>query len=350
MTDKHTDMSDDRPAEEPADKTAELADRAAAESADETVAKPEDKLAGNAPVVTDPQGQTPRNEGSGSASTRRGPRVRALVAGAVAVVALVALGIWWYVNIQMPHAEAAHVFEAAVDGLAQRNAELDEAISNLQDLMGSGEDPLDTATLDAASAAIGAAQTAKQDAPEMPAGTEDIMAAADDIEGMGDYTAELEALSAAQANLQRSIDQLKQVTNPSEQFVLERLAGLPNITGAEAVTEQNDPNGNLHKDGGYTAAIYFSSDLVDTSQLYAQPGYTGIPAVGTDAGGCVEVYATAEEAEERNAYLASFDGTILNSGSHAVVGTCVVRVSYLLTASEQDAIEQSIIENLARLA
>lgn len=296
--------------------------------------------------------QPHQHEGKESerASKRRKPSARSLIAAAVAAIALVTLGMWWYVNIQIPHAEAARVFEAAADGLEQRNAEFDEAISNLQDLMGSDESPLDSTTLDAASAAIGAAQAARQDVPEMPAGTDDIRAAAEDIDGMGDYSAELEALGVAQANLRQSIDQLKQVTAPSEQFVLERLSGLPNITGAEAVTEQNDPNGNLHKDGGYTAAIYFSSDLVDSSQLYAQPGYTGIPATGTDAGGCVEVYATAKDAEERNDYLASFDGTILNSGSHAVVGTCVIRTSYLLTASEQDATEQSIIDSLTRLA
>lgn len=296
--------------------------------------------------------QPHQHEGKESerASKRRKPSARSLIAAAVAAIALVTLGMWWYVNIQIPHAEAARVFEAAADGLEQRNAEFDEAISNLQDLMGSDESPLDSTTLDAASAAIGAAQAARQDVPEMPAGTDDIRAAAEDIDGMGDYSAELEALGVAQANLRQSIDQLKQVTAPSEQFVLERLSGLPNITGAEAVTEQNDPNGNLHKDGDYTAAIYFSSDLVDSSQLYAQPGYTGIPATGTDAGGCVEVYATAKDAEERNDYLASFDGTILNSGSHAVVGTCVIRTSYLLTASEQDATEQSIIDSLTRLA
>ena len=296
--------------------------------------------------------QPHQHEGKESerASKRRKPSARSLIAAAVAAIALVTLGMWWYVNIQMPHAEATRVFEAAANGLEQRNIELDGAILDLQDLMGSDESPLDPTTLDAASAAIGAAQAAKQDVPEMPVGTDDIRATAEDIDGMGDYTAELEALTAAQANLRQSIDQLKQVTDPSEQFVLERLSGLPSITGTEAVTEQNDPNGNLHKDGGYTSAVYFSSDLVDTSQLYAQPGYTGIPAVGTDAGGCVEVYATAEDAEERNDYLASFDGTILNSGSHTVAGTCVIRVSYLLTASEQDAIEQSIVDSLTRLA
>lgn len=47
----------------------------------------------------------------------------------------------------------------------------------------------------------------------------------------------------------------------------------------------------------------------------------GIPAVRTDGGGCVEVYAIVEGAEERNTYLSVFDGSILRPGSHAVVGT-----------------------------
>ncbi len=268
---------------------------------------------------------------------------------AIIVVAVVAVGAYWYVNYQIPHNEAASAFDAAVAGLNDRNAELDAAIEELQDLMGSGEDPLDEATLEAASAAIGEAQGSKQEVPAMPGETEEINSLAAEIEGMGDYTSQLEALSTAQANLQNSIDQLKQVTNPSEQFVIERLTGLPNVTGVEAATEQNDPNGNLHKDGGYTSAVFFSSDLVDQSQVYADDAYTGIPAAGTDGGGCVEVYATVEDAEERDAYLSGFDGTILRPGSHTVLGTCVIRTSDLLQASQQDAIEQSIIDSLTRL-
>ena len=166
-------------------------------------------------------GQTAGGDAEECSSKQRRPRLRTLAAAA-ALVAIAVLGAWWFVNIQMPHAEATRAFDAAASGLERRNAELDEAISSLQDLMGSGESPLDSSTLDAASAAIGAAQGAKQDVPEMPVDTENIVSAAEQIEGMGEYTAEIDALSTAQANLQQSIDQLKQVTNPSEQFVLER--------------------------------------------------------------------------------------------------------------------------------
>lgn len=269
----------------------------------------------------------------------------------VAAIAIVAGGLGvWYVEYLVPHNQAVEKFSAAADGLEQRNTELDEAISSLQDLMGSEDAPLDPTTLDAASDAIGAAQGAKQEAPEMPAGTEEILLAAEEVDQMGDYSEQLAAIETAATNLQDSIDQLLQVTNPSEQFVIERLTGLSNITGVEAVTEGNDPNGNLNKDGGYTATVFFSSDLVDASETYAMEGYTGIPAIGTEGGGAVEVYATAEDAEKRNEYLASFDGGIFASGSHAVVGTCVIRTSDHLTASQQDALEQEIIESLTRLS
>lgn len=267
----------------------------------------------------------------------------------IAVIAvIVAIGAW-YVNYHIPHSEAVASFNEAAEGLMQRNAELDSAIVELQEVMGSGKDPYDPSTLDAASDAIGSAQGAKQEVPEMPSDTTEIADAADEIESMGDYSVQIEALSTAQENLQRSIDQLTQVTNPSEQFVIERLTGLPNITGVEAVTEKNDPNGNLNKQGGYTATVYFSSDLVDQSEVYPSEGYTGIPAVGTEGGGAVEVYATVEDAEERDTYLAAFDGGFLSSGSHRVAGTCVIRTSYRLTASQQQELEQNIIDSLTRL-
>ncbi len=291
----------------------------------------------------------PKETKANSKEGKKKPNGKIIAIVAVIVVAIAAIGAYWYVNYQIPHNEAINAFDAAVAGLNDRNAKLDAAIEGLQDLMGSGEDPLDEATLEEASAAIGEAQGAKQEVPAMPSETEEINSLAAEIEGMGDYASQLEALSTAQTNLQNSIDQLKQVTNPSEQFVIERLAGLPNITGVEAATEQNDPNGNLHKDGGYTSAVFFSSDLVDQSQVYSDETYTGIPSAGTDGGGCVEVYATVEDAEERNTYLSAFDGSVLRPGSHTVLGTCVIRTSDLLQASQQDAIEQSIIDSLTRL-
>ena len=74
-------------------------------------------------------------------------------------------------------------------------------------------------------------------------------------------------------------------------------------------------------------------------------------AKGTDAGGCVEVYKTAEDAKKRNDYLSAFDGlpTVINPGSHYVYGTVVIRVAASLTASQQNALTQKIYEKLIEI-
>ena len=74
-------------------------------------------------------------------------------------------------------------------------------------------------------------------------------------------------------------------------------------------------------------------------------------AKGTDAGGCVEVYKTVEDAKKRNDYLSAFDGlpTVINPGSHYVYGTVVIRVAASLTASQQNALTQKIYEKLIEI-
>ena len=132
------------------------------------------------------------------------------------------------------------------------------------------------------------------------------------------------------------------LNNPSEEYVISCVNRVPGVLSIQSVTEENDPNGQLHKDGGYSSAVFFSYELVD------QDDVVGFDLVdkGTDAGGCVEVYTTVDDANRRNEYLKSFDGTIIASGSHIVVGTVVVRTSNLLTASQQKTLESNIISAL----
>ena len=127
---------------------------------------------------------------------------------------------------------------------------------------------------------------------------------------------------------------------PSDEFVMERLKLIDTITEIEAVTEDHDPSGLLGKQGGYTGCICFADSQVDRSLLYITEGS---PAdIGTDGGGAVEIFATEQEAVARDAYIGSFDGTILSAGSHHVVGTCVIRTSLYLTASQQNTLTDQI--------
>ncbi len=70
---------------------------------------------------------------------------------------------------------------------------------------------------------------------------------------------------------------------------------------------------------------------------------------GTEACGAIEVYETEEFANNRNDYLSTFDGGILSSDSHRVIGTIVVRTSDKLSASKQKEFEQKIVDALTRL-
>ena len=137
-----------------------------------------------------------------------------------------------------------------------------------------------------------------------------------------------------------------QITNPSEDFVVSRLYYLPNdISALKAATEDHDPNNMLHKAGGYTSAVFFRSWLLDDSLFFEDD----ILDIGTDGGGCVEVFATEEEAQSRNTYLAAFDSTFLRPGSHTVLGTMVIRTSDELTATQQSNLEAKIIYVLTYL-
>jgi len=142
---------------------------------------------------------------------------------------------------------------------------------------------------------------------------------------------------------------LKQVTAPEDAFVMERLQGIETITAIDAVTEDHDPNNQLNKQGGYIGCIYFSDTQVDKSKLYIEDGKDNVIDVGTIGGGAVEIFKTAKEAETRNAYLGGFDGTGFSSGSHYVIGTCIIRTSDNLTGTQQTELTEKITEALTRV-
>lgn len=143
--------------------------------------------------------------------------------------------------------------------------------------------------------------------------------------------------------LAENIRILEQITAPSEAWVAERLQNVDDILEIQAVTPDNDPNGLLNKeDGGYTACIYFTSAGINVD------GDSPV-SKGTDGGGAIEVYGTLEDAEARCEYLHGFDNTILYTGSYAIVGTMVIRISYIYTTEEQYEMTNRITKELTKL-
>ena len=232
-------------------------------------------------------------------------------------------------------------FETAVQTVEQKNTELDTAISSAENIVAEGKVALDESLVPALETAISEAKATKKTVPEQPKETEEISAATEELNAV-DYSEAITNLSEKQSELERSIQRYSLVDNPTEAYIIECLKKVPNIIDISSVTEDNDPNGNLNKTGGYTAQVYFSSDLINQSEIYG----TSVIDKGTGCGGSIEVYTTVENATKRNDYLSSFDGGILASGSHTIIGTVLVRTSNELTASQQKAIEANIIAAL----
>ncbi len=236
-------------------------------------------------------------------------------------------------------------YNAARTAAEEKNAELDSAISAAEALILEGEPALDETLIPALETAVSEAKAAKQSITEMPETENEIISVNDALNGI-DYSDVLSNVSEKQVALERSIKQYALVNAPTEAYIIECLKKVPNVIDISAVTEDNDPNGHLNKAGGYTAQVYFSSDLINQDEI---DGITVIDK-GTDCGGSIEVYSTAEEANTRNDYLASFDGGIFASGSHTVIGTVLVRTSDKLTASQQKEMEANIIAIMTEIS
>lgn len=252
----------------------------------------------------------------------------------------------WYFQFKKPYDKAVVDFNNAVKIVEDKNSELDEVVNSAQKIVDSGEQPYDENTSAEVTTAIADAQSIKREIPEIPEKTADIQAKTAELLESIDYSATIKNIEDKRTSLENSIKQMKQISNPPESFVIERLQGIDGISGTQAVTEDHDPNGNLNKQGGYTATIYFSSPLVNQDEIYGDD----IVDKGTECGGGIEVYATAGDAETRNTYLSSFDGaTMFNSGSHTVLGTIVIRTSAKLTATQQNELTQRISDRLVEL-
>lgn len=271
--------------------------------------------------------------------------------------------------------DAATAFNASILPIVDANAILNEMIAVSQALLDAGEIPFDPQAKADLEQAIDAAVRSKVPVPaEIPLKEELAIpdnATAEDLERLmstafseaeairlievpapisqPDYSSTTEALLDAQNAFERSVLIQKQVTAPTDDFVLERLKQMDAILSLAAVTKSNDPNGLLGTESGYIGCIYFSDSRVDKTQLNLKPGDYNVIAMGTVGGGAVEIYATVEEAETRNGYLATYDGTDLDSGSHVVVGTMVVRTSSMLTDEQQTELTNQIIAIMTEL-
>lgn len=263
----------------------------------------------------------------------------------VCVILLVILIISCVVffTVIKPYMDVKKEYEEIANSITIKNNELDSSIAELKSLVDSDKKPLDESLLDSSKEVIKQAEQNKKIIGEMPSSTKEIKDKIETLREPVDYSEELKNLSDAKEKLENSIKQYQNFINPTEEFIINRLANVDEIKLCKAVTEDNDPNGKLNKPGGYTATVYFESANVNQSNVYG----ADLIGKGTAAGGAIEVYANEEDAQKRETYLSAFDGGVLSSGSHRVIGTTLIRTSDELTATQQKNLEQKIIDAIS---
>ncbi len=271
--------------------------------------------------------------------------VKKIIIIAIIAIVLIICGVLMYFKLIKPHNEAVAKYNKAAQIIKEKNNELDDKVKKVQDLIDSNEKVIDENVITNAKEAAKKAEASKYVLEKMPSKTKEIENKTEEISAPLDYTELLNELDKAYNEYDTSIKQYKQLTNPSEEFVIQRLQTIDEITDVRAVTEDHDPNGKLNKPGGYTSTVYFESKNVDQSKVYGED----IIEKGTEAGGSIEVYANEDNAKSRESYLAGFDGSILSSGSHKVVGTVLIRTSDDLNATQQKNLEEKIIKALSEL-
>lgn len=239
---------------------------------------------------------------------------------------------------------AIDAFDEAIDKLKEKNELLDKSIDAANSIFNTSDKALNEELRTTLETSITKVRACKKDVPTLPDSADEINSLTKELEET-DYSQEVSELEDLQSEFEKSLKQYAQVNNPSESFVINCLERVQGITGISAATEDNDPNNSLGKAGSYTAAIFFTHQNVDQSEVLGDT----ILEKGTRGGGQIEVYATPEDATKRNEYLASYDGGFLSSGSHCVIGTIVVRTSDELTASQQKELESNIIEELTKI-
>lgn len=261
------------------------------------------------------------------------------------VISLGGGGYYWYSEIKVPYDNSVLEFNNEKEIVKKKNDELNKEINNAQKSIDSKKKPLDEKTLTNLQISISEAKESIIKIPEVAKKIDGVKKEIQKLKEPLDYSDIIKDLKDKTVIVENSFKQFEQVNNPTEDFVILKLRQLKDIEEMAPVTEDNDPNGNLNKAGGYTAAIYISNTKVNKEKVFG----SDLIDKGTDAGGSIEVYPTVKDAVKRNEYLSGFDGGVLSSGSHSVLGTLVIRTSDKLTATQQNEFEAELIKVLTTL-
>ncbi len=257
-----------------------------------------------------------KQEEARKAITPEMKRKRGVIAAGV-TVAVVLIGILgWYFGVKIPKEKAYKAYVVAVDQantaigeyndcinnyntkakeVININDELDTTLTTAQNLIDSGDEPFEGEKITTLSNTVKDARNNKVPTPSLKEivptvsidetvvsrSKGDIETATQELSGVSekyissipstesemtaltvpDYSEIMARIAEQTKELENSYAIQKQITAPEEDWVITRLGRVEDIASIVPVTEENDPNGHLNKDRGYTATVYFMSPL-----------------------------------------------------------------------------------------
>ena len=312
-----------------------------------------------------------------------------ILAGVVVTVLIgISVGLYWgyikpnYESAIVEYETAVNDYSTVVASFAQKKDEfnkendlLENTIRALQEVLDSGDKPYDESLVPNSNEAINKGKVALVSLQEpeyynvidkeyfnvfqfrkINSEVENIRATTDVINNtvqtmeIPDYSVQIDQIKKAQKELEDSIRQLKQVTCPEETFVLKRIYDIKEDAGMVdiiALTEDNDPENRIGKNGWYTSKIIFQHK--DVENYFIKIGMDTLAETGNPAGGCVEVYSSVDDAVRRDNDLKSMEGTVRHPGAHEVCGTLVIRVTEDIKTSTQKELMRMLKEAMLRL-
>ena len=225
-------------------------------------------------------------------------------------------------------AEAAAEDVSTEDEAAENAAEdiptEDKAAENAAEDAPAAGEPIETAAEDAPAAD----EPAEAAAEDIPTEDEPAEAAAEDI------STEDEPAEAAAEDIPTEDEPAEDIAEDAP------AADEPIEDAAEAIPAEDAPAEDAAGTGAPTARVYFASTLVSEACIYLSDD--DLMASDGACGGCVEFYATADEARLRDEELAAQSGV----GAHTAAGTLVVRLSDALSAQERQALMAEVLDAL----
>ena len=189
-----------------------------------------------------------------------------------------------------------------------------------------------------------------------------------------DYANRIASVEKALKDYTDSVQKLKNVTAPADDFVEKRLLRIDTVTKAVPVSKGHDPNELLGKKGGYIGCVYFTDKRIDPEILPKQLWYreetqdgeteeeqdaeeteesseTNVETAGTAQSGSADASGAAEDASAATAETAASAETAAETAVTAETAAADASGTGETAAAEQkDAEEPDSPERLAVIA